>query len=56
MWIGLQIIDSQVMVSKVSRAGQEQGLEARTGVKTVLNETEESRASSLCRIEEIRDC
>ena len=44
------------MVSKVSPAGQEQGLESTTGVENVLDVEEESRASSICRIEETRDC
>ena len=45
------------MVSKVSPAGQEQGLESTTGVENVLDVKEESRASSsICRIEETRDC
>ena len=42
------------MVSQVSPAGQEQGSEeATTWAKTVLNGIEESRASSICRIETI---
>ena len=46
------------MVSKVSPAGQEQGSrEATTEVKTdVLIAIEESGASSICRIEETKDC
>ena len=52
-------MESKVMASKVSPAGHEQGSKkATTGVEieNVLDVKEESRASSICRIEETKDC